>query len=100
MANVEATGFQVGGDADIEHISDELHHYAHHQELDGKPSISPPFVLYLCEKFLVHFFIVLIYCHSDDRREEDVLLRTPSEKSRVHKVSVAEILRFALDDIY
>ena len=91
MANVEATGFQVGGDADIEHISDELHHYAHHQELDGKPSISPPFVLYLCEKFLVHFFIVLIYCHSDDRREEE---------SRVHKVSVTEILRFALDDIY
>ena len=30
-----------------------------------------------------------IYCHSDDRREEEV---------RKHKVSVIKILRFALND--
>ena len=35
-------------------------------------------------------------CHSE--RSEDGLLRTPSEKSRVHKVGVTEILRYALDD--
>ena len=39
-------------------------------------------------------------CHSDDRREEDELLRTLSEKSREHKVDVTEILRFALDDTF
>jgi hypothetical protein len=54
MADVEATGFQVGGNADIEHIGDEPHHHAYHQEFDGEPSVSPPFVLYLSEKFLVH----------------------------------------------
>ena len=31
-------------------------------------------------------------CHSDDRKEEDELLRTLSEKSREHKVDVHEIL--------
>ena len=35
-------------------------------------------------------------CHSE--RSEDGLLRTPSEKSRVHKVGVTEILRYAQDD--
>ena len=35
-------------------------------------------------------------CHSE--RSEDGLLRTPSEKSRIHKVGVTEILRYALDD--
>ena len=39
------------------------------------------------------FFFI---CHSDDRREEDVLLRTPSEKSLKHIVGVFEILRYTL----
>ena len=38
-------------------------------------------------------------CHSEERSDEDELLRTLSEKSRKHKVDVPEILRFALDDI-
>ena len=46
------------------------------------------------------FKIILSNCHSDDRREEDELLRTLSEKSREHKVDVTEILRFALDDTF
>ena len=39
--------------------------------------------------------IVIGFCHSDDRREEDGLLRTPSEKSREPdlNVDVHEILR-------
>ena len=35
--------------------------------------------------------ILILFCHSDDRREEE---------SRKHKVDVLEILRFALDDSY
>ena len=38
-------------------------------------------------------------CHSEERSDEDELLRTLSEKSRKHKVDGPEILRFALDDI-
>ena len=37
-------------------------------------------------------------CHSDDRKEEDEFLRTPSEKSRKHKMNTYENFRFALDD--
>ena len=37
-------------------------------------------------------------CHSEERSDEDELLRTLSEKSRVHPFYVPEILRFALDD--
>ena len=49
---------------------------------------------------IVNDLLLDTVCHSDDRREEDGLLRTPSEKSRWHKVGVPEILRrFApLDD--
>ena len=48
--------------------------------------------------FLILFLFHLPFCHSDDRREEDELLRTSSEKSRKHIVNVSEILRFALND--
>ena len=41
-------------------------------------------------------------CHSEERSDEDELLRTLSEKSRVHPLIrlryVLEILRFALND--
>ena len=39
----------------------------------------------------------LLACHSE--RSEDVLLRSLSEKSRVHQVGVFEILRAAQDDM-
>ena len=40
--------------------------------------------------------VCFLACHSE--RSEDVLLRTLSEKSRAHQVSVSEILRDAQDD--
>ena len=38
-------------------------------------------------------------CHSDDRREEDELLRARPKNLVYMHVDVPEILRFALDDI-
>jgi hypothetical protein len=59
MLGVEATGFKVGCQLDVEVIGYPPHHHADQQEFDGKPSVSPPFVLYLCEKFLVHNYSFL-----------------------------------------
>ena len=44
---------------------------------------------------IVNDLLLDTVCHSDDRREEDGLLRTPSEKSREPdlNVDVHEILR-------
>ena len=53
-------------------------------------------VLYFCNNILVN-----THCHSDDRREEDVLLNEVKNLENIIEnvhVYVTEILRFALND--
>ena len=65
MTDVKASRFQVGSCTRIEIIYHKPHHNAHNQQFQSQPQVIAPFILYLYQKFLSHFFLRLIV--SDER---------------------------------